>query len=375
VAAHGRGEIRPWVTAMEFGIGIDTHIDKWDLVRYAEELGYDRAWVPDSQMIWSDCYATLALAAANTHRIKLGTGVAIAGTRIAPVTAHSIATINRIAPGRTFLGIGTGHTAMRVMGQDPLPLREFREYLRVVRSLLRGEAVEYTWRGRTREIQFLHRDRRFINLDDPIPIYVAANGPKACEIAGEFGDGWITAGGINARIGGRLARIRAGAERAGRALPPTFHTVSLSSSCVLRPGERLTSERVINQTGAQVTSALHFAYENWKLRGEPDDAIPPFFRNVWDDYVKRVRGFSLPESARFRQIHDGHGTFMQPEERRFVTPEAIRGTCLVGEPNELVVQIRAMEAAGIKEVAILPPADFQREVYRDFAELVMPAFR
>ena len=73
---------------MEFGIGIDTHVNKWDLVRYAEELGYDRAWIPDSQMIWSDCYAVLALAAIHTRRIKLGTGVAIAGTRIAPVTAH-----------------------------------------------------------------------------------------------------------------------------------------------------------------------------------------------------------------------------------------------------------------------------------------------
>jgi alkanesulfonate monooxygenase SsuD/methylene tetrahydromethanopterin reductase-like flavin-dependent oxidoreductase (luciferase family) len=360
---------------MEFGIGIDTHINKWELVRYAEELGYDRAWIPDSQMIWSDCYATLALAAANTRRIKIGTGVAIAATRIAPVAAHSIATINELAPGRTFLGIGTGHTAMRVMGQSPMPVSEFREYLRVLRALLHGETVDYTFRGRTREIKFLHRDRRFINLDDPIPIYVAANGPKVCEVAGEFGDGWITAGGINARVGGRLARIRTGAERAGRTLGPDFHTAALSSSCVLRAGERLTSERVINQTGAQVTSALHFAYENWKLRGQSDDAIPSFFRNVWDDYLRRVRGYSLPERAHFRQIHDGHGTFMQPEERRFVTPEAIRGACLVGEPDELVAQIRAMEAAGIKETVIEPPADFQREVYRDFAEQVMPAFR
>jgi alkanesulfonate monooxygenase SsuD/methylene tetrahydromethanopterin reductase-like flavin-dependent oxidoreductase (luciferase family) len=360
---------------MEFGIGIDTHVNKWDLVRYAEELGYDRAWVPDSQMIWSDCYATLALAAANTRRIKIGTGVAIAGTRIAPVTAHSIATINQLAPGRTFLGVGTGHTAMRVMGQNPMPVGEFSEYVRVLRALLHGEAVDYTFRGRTCEIKFLHRDRRFINLDDPIPIYVAANGPRVCEIAGEFGDGWITAGGINARVRGRFARIRTGAERAGRTLGLDFHTAALSSSCVLRAGERLTSERVINHTGAQVTSALHFAYENWNLRGQSDDAIPSFFRNVWDDYLRRVRGYSLPERARFRQIHDGHGTFMQPDERRFVTPEAIRGTCLVGEPDELVAQIRAMEAAGIKETVIEPPADFQREIYRDFAEQVMPAFR
>ncbi|HLK87450.1 MAG TPA: LLM class flavin-dependent oxidoreductase [Candidatus Binataceae bacterium] len=360
---------------MEFGIGIDTHVAKWDLARYAEELGYDRVWVPDSQMIWSDCYATLALAAANTRRIKLGTGVAIAGTRIAPVTAHSIASINRIAPGRVFLGIGTGHTAMRVMGQSPMPVEEFREYLRVLRALLHGEAVDYTLRGRTREIAFLHRDRQFINLDDPIPIYVAANGPRVCEVAGEFGDGWVTAGGINARVGGRLARIAAGAERAGRRLGPDFHTAALTSSCVLRAGESLTAERVIQQTGAQVTSALHFAYENWKVRGRSDAAIPPFFRNVWDRYLERVNSYSLPERARFREIHNGHGTFMQPDERCFVSPEAIRGTCLVGEPDELIVQLRAMEAAGIKETVIEPPADYQREVFRDFAELVMPAFR
>jgi len=89
---------------MEFGIGVSTHINNWKFIQYAEELGFDRAWVGDSQMIWSDCYATLALAAHNTSRIKLGTGVAITGTRIAPVTAHSIATINAIAPGR-ILGI------------------------------------------------------------------------------------------------------------------------------------------------------------------------------------------------------------------------------------------------------------------------------
>jgi alkanesulfonate monooxygenase SsuD/methylene tetrahydromethanopterin reductase-like flavin-dependent oxidoreductase (luciferase family) len=360
---------------MKFGIGFDTHVDKWDLARYGEELGYDRCWVPDSQMIWSDCYAVLALAAANTRRIKLGTGVAIAGTRIAPVTAHSIASINQLAPGRTFLGIGTGHTAMRVMGQNPMPLGEFREYLRVVRELLAGRPVKYSYRGRTREIQFLHRDRHFINLDHPIPIYVAANGPRVCKLAGEFGDGWITAGGINARIAHRLKLIGEGAAEAGRGMPADFHVTALTTACVIKPGERLTSERVINETGAQVTSALHFVYENWKTRGKSDDAIPPFFRNVWDDYLKRVANFSLPENARFRQIHEGHGTFMQPDERKYVTPEAIRETCIVGEPDEIISQIRAMEQAGIHEVLLLPPADTQREVFRDFAEQVMPAFR
>ena len=48
---------------MQFGLCVATKIDDWQLIKDAEALGYHRAWVPDSQMIWSDCYATLALAA------------------------------------------------------------------------------------------------------------------------------------------------------------------------------------------------------------------------------------------------------------------------------------------------------------------------
>src|ERR1700736_5834875 len=201
---------------MEFAIGVSTHVGNWDVIRYIEELGFDRAWVGDSQMIWSDCYATMALAPASTKRIKLGAGVAIAGTRIAPVTAHSVASINQIAPGRVFLGIGTGHTAMRVMGQDPIGVKDFREYLRVTRELLDGKAVDYTYRGKTREIKFLHRDRHFINLDNHIPMYVAANGTKACEAAGAYGDGWTTIGRTDEDLESRLPDLRAGAPAAGR---------------------------------------------------------------------------------------------------------------------------------------------------------------
>ena len=85
---------------MKFGAMVATKIDDWQLLPYAESIGYDSGWVPDSQMIWSDCYAVLALAAYHTERIEIGTGVSISGTRIAPVTAHSIASINALAQAR-----------------------------------------------------------------------------------------------------------------------------------------------------------------------------------------------------------------------------------------------------------------------------------
>src|SRR5512139_1074479 len=217
---------------MKFGAMIATRVSDWRLLVDAEEMGYDHGWVPDSQMIWSDCYAVLALVAAHTKRMRLGTGVAIPGTRIAPVTAHSIATINQIAPGRVFLGIGTGHTAMRVMGMDAMKPKPFAEYLRVVRALLHGEEVEYTLNGVTRPIRFLHQDMGFFDVENPVPIYVAANGPQALAAAGAYGDGRISAGGEPMGVfTNNLARVRAGAAAIGRELPTDFHTACLTFGC------------------------------------------------------------------------------------------------------------------------------------------------
>src|SRR5262245_34437444 len=134
---------------MDIGLCIGSKIDDIEYAVQAERLGYSHAWFADSQMIWSDAYACLAVAATRTTRIQLGTGVSIVGTRTAPVTAAAIATINRLAPGRTFLGLGNGHTAWRLMGQKPMPMADFEEYVRVVRGLLDGEETEYTARGRT----------------------------------------------------------------------------------------------------------------------------------------------------------------------------------------------------------------------------------
>src|SRR5436190_14727194 len=169
---------------MKFGVTVVPNVSDWQLFVDLETMGYDCAWAADSQMLYSDAYAVLALAAANTARIRLGTGVAVAPVRLAPVAAHSIATINKLAPGRTFLGIGTGHTAMRVMGQDPMKAGAFRDYLRVLRALLHGEEVEYEQNGERQAIRFLHADRGFIDVEHSVPIYVAADGPLALKTAG-----------------------------------------------------------------------------------------------------------------------------------------------------------------------------------------------
>ena len=126
---------------MDYGIGIPSYIDAWREVQAAEEAGFTHAWFYDSQLIYSDVYATMALAAQNTSRIKLGTLVAIPSNRIAPVTASAIATINKLAPGRVILAMGTGYTGRNTMGLPPISVNRFKEYTRQIRGLLDGEDV------------------------------------------------------------------------------------------------------------------------------------------------------------------------------------------------------------------------------------------
>ncbi len=66
----------------------------------------------------------------------------------------------------------------------------------------------------------------------------------------------------------------------------------------------------------------------------------------------------------FRQVHDGHCTYMQPGEEAFVTPEAIHGTCVAGTPEEIAHQLTQMERNGLTGISLLPPAESQRKVFR-----------
>jgi len=203
---------------MKFGLNFPARIDSWKDLVVAEDLGFTSAWFYDSQMLYSDVYATLALAAEHTRRIKIGTGIAVPSNRIAPVTAHSIATINQLAPGRVMLGIGTGFTGRNMMGLPPVPLAELREHVKMCRALLAGDEVLYREGKRERWIRFMHPDRGYINIKEPIPIIVAAQGPKAMELAGEVADGWMAPVSDMNSFRRNLEVVKGAAKRTGRPL-------------------------------------------------------------------------------------------------------------------------------------------------------------
>jgi 5,10-methylenetetrahydromethanopterin reductase len=189
-------------------------------VRRTETLGWDAAWVPDSQLRRRDTYVMLAAAAQATERITLGTLLANPVNRHPTVTASSIATIDELAPGRTVLGWGVGDTAVRLAGLRPARIAELEASTRLMRALLDGEGVEV---GAARPARLPHHR--------PVPIWIAAGGPRTLRMAGGVADGvFIRVGTHRANIAGSVAAIHEGAVAAGRdpstvRLGAIFHTV------------------------------------------------------------------------------------------------------------------------------------------------------
>jgi 5,10-methylenetetrahydromethanopterin reductase len=175
-------------------------------VRRAETLGWDAALQPDSQLRRRDTYVLLAAAARATERITLGPLIANPVNRHPTVTASSIATIDELAPGRTLLGWGVGDTAVRLAGLRPAPVKDLEAATRLVRALLHGQAVEV---GAARPARLPHHR--------PVPVWIAAGGPRTLRMAGAVADGvFIRVGTHPANIAAAVEAIRAGAAEAGR---------------------------------------------------------------------------------------------------------------------------------------------------------------
>jgi len=362
---------------MHFGIAFPTYVDAWRDAEIAEANGFSHAWFYDSQLLYSDVYASMALAAEHTTQLVLGTLVAIPTNRIAPVTASAIATINALAPGRVVLGIGTGFTGRATMGLKPIPVARMVEYVEQVRGLLAGEDVLFREGKAERWIRLLHRDRSlgYLNTDDPIPIHVAANGPKAIAAAGSCGDGWITVAQDPGGIARGLEAIGAAAATAGRTFAGSSsaskpYTTFLTTGCILHDGEARASERAIGRVGPVAAVALHAIWETahggMGFGIANDDAARAYGEYI-DQYAAE-RG--SPPDRRYLDVHEGHMSHLKPGEEAFLD-EGLLGISLVGPADEVLERVRGLRDAGVDNLALQVLPGQARELIEEFSRDVI----
>jgi probable F420-dependent oxidoreductase len=158
-----------------------------DLCLRAEDLGYTDVW--SAEVGGADGIAALTPVAAQSSRVRLGTGILPVFTRPPALLAMGAATLQNLSGGRFVLGLGTSSPVIVggwMGGSFDRPLKRLREYVEVIREALSGKKV--TYRGETVSL-----DGFRLQLDPgaPVPIYLAALGLQACRLAGEVADGVI----------------------------------------------------------------------------------------------------------------------------------------------------------------------------------------
>jgi 5,10-methylenetetrahydromethanopterin reductase len=179
-----------------------------ELAARAEAAGWDGIAFTDSQNLTGDVFAGLAVAAKATTRLGLATGVTNPVTRHAAAAASGIATIQALSNGRAVLGIGRGDSALFQIGREPAPLAVFEPFLRDLATYLRGGGVKQN--GFESRIRWLDASL------PPVPVDVAATGPRVIELAACVADRITFAFGANPeRLRWGIAKARAARAAAG----------------------------------------------------------------------------------------------------------------------------------------------------------------
>jgi len=192
------------------------------LAREAEDRGYRTAWVGEAS--GAEAIVLSTLIATHTKTLRIANGVIPVQTRTPIVYGQAAATLAHLAPGR--FGLGLGLSSEIIIGQwHGLPfspsIQQMREAVQIIRMTAAGERVNFDGRYYT-----LKNFRLAIPVPPQPPrIYLAALGPKMCELAGEVADGVVLTWIPPAAVPTSLRHVEAGAKRAGRSLSDIDVTV------------------------------------------------------------------------------------------------------------------------------------------------------
>jgi probable F420-dependent oxidoreductase len=195
-----------------------------DLVRLAEQKGYDSVWLPES--VGREAFTELTALVLVSERIRVGTGIVPVFTRLPTVAAAAMAAAATLAPGRVILGLGIGHKRAMEEGhgvQFSQPLQHVREFASIARRVLQDGQVSYT--GEAYTIKHFQLDAP---LPGPVPVYLAALRPQMLRLAGEIADGVLLNWATLDHMPQAIEYVRQGAEAAGRNLQ------DLQIACYLR---------------------------------------------------------------------------------------------------------------------------------------------
>jgi len=323
------------------------------LVLEAERLGYDSVW--SAEAYGSDAVTPAAWIAARTERIHVGTSIMQIAARTPAMTAMTALTLDALSGGRFRLGLGvSGPQVVEGWHGQPFgkPLRKTREYVEIVRAILRREKpVEF--RGEYYQIPYagpaatgLGKPLKSILHGRPeLPIYLAAIGPRNVALAAEVADGWIPVFFSPDRM--RIFRewLGAGFAAGGRASPPAGFDVMPMVSVVTGPD--------VAACRAVVKSGLALYVGGMGARD----------RNFYNDLACRY-GYE----AAAKTIQELYLSGRKAEAEAAVPDALVDEVALCGPRERIAERLQAWKASGVTTLMV---ALRQPEALHLMAELVL----
>jgi 5,10-methylenetetrahydromethanopterin reductase len=314
--------------------------------RLAEDVGFTMVGVADSQSVYRELYTVMGLCAQATRRVLIGPAVTNPITRHPAVWTSGVATLDEIAPGRTFFGLGSGDSAILNLGERPVTLAGLRAAIDATRALLTKRETE--WQGKRIRLNWAER---------PVPIYIAAEGPKTLELGGELCDGVIINLGLQPDlVRDAIARVHAGARRAGR--DPA--AIDLWTLCRINITDDVPAG--VNEIKMELASSAHHVFR-FTLEGKH---VPPDL----EDAIRRVQKSYQP-AVHEHLGHSANAALLDSD------PVLVRYLAdrfaAVGPPEACAAKLRAVVDAGITGILFTGFVPDRSRLIRTLGERVLPA--
>ncbi|MEO8363259.1 MAG: TIGR03842 family LLM class F420-dependent oxidoreductase [Ilumatobacteraceae bacterium] len=312
-----------------------------DLAKKAEMYGFSHVWTFDSHILWEEPYVVYSAILAETRKVIVGPMVTNPATRDWTVTASLFATLNEMYGNRTICGIGRGDSAVRVTNGRPTTLSTLRDSIHVIRELANGRGVEYN--GSTIRFPWAAQSR--------CDVWVAAYGPKALQLAGEVGDGFILQLADVDIVAWTVDAVRKAAKDAGR--DPKSVKICVAAPAYIGVDTAHMREQCRwfgGMVGNHVADIVARYGEN--------SSVP----KALTEYIKSREGYDYNQHGQAGNTHTA-----------FVPDEIVDRFCILGDADAHIKRLEQLKELGVDQFALYLQHDGKEQTLQEYGETILPA--
>jgi probable F420-dependent oxidoreductase len=311
-----------------------------DLAVQADAQGFSHVWTFDSHILWEEPFVIYSQILAKTRNVIVGPMVTNPATRDWTVTASLFATLNEMYGNRTVCGIGRGDSAVRVTNGKPTTLATLRESIDVIRELSNGREIDYN--GSKIKFEWASKSK--------CEVWVAAYGPKALQLTGEVGDGFILQLADIDIAAWTIDAVRKAARDVGR--DPKSVKICVAAPAYV--GDDLAHMREqCRWFGGMVGN--HVA--DIVSRYGDSSSVPA----ALTDYIKGRQGYDYKQHG---QAGNTHTTFV---------PDAIVDRfCILGKVDEHLKRLNELREIGVDQFSIYLQHDGKQETLDAYGKHILP---